>query len=628
MSLFEELKRRNVFRVGVAYIVASWVLLQVAELVLDAINAPDWVIQAMLMFVVLGFIAAMIIAWAYEMTPDGIKRESDVVRDESITAKTAARLDRITIGLLVVVVAIVVVERFVLDSGPGAAPQQAQVQAEPVAETTEALTSASATRQNSIAVLPFVAMSSGEDDEYFADGLTEEILNSLAQLPELLITARTSSFHFKGQDIPVTEIAEKLGVQNIVEGSVRRSGDRLRVTAQLVRAIDGFHLWSENYDSTSEDTIQVQEDIAEKIAVAMNVVMDDEKRDAMRLAGLRNVDAFIAWQKAGRLFASAHDAFDMVADLEVANEYYQRVLEYVPGYAPAHTAQADLYIHQLLSDAGGIGDSNLSTEEIEIALESANMYVSRGLDSARSFSEENNLGIDLAFLSGNWRGVGSRLDRYMDDDDCNHPSWLPHLSLPYDYADRAKLRYRKIRTCDPMVSVSWFDESRAYLWDGEADEALRIATRGMEVAPGTWLSYYMIYSLLALQKFEEADHAIERYVDVELNVASLMGAKYAAMGNAELALEHLEQGNFLSEKNWWFKLSSYARLGDRENANEAAAIMDKHPFGTQSLATMTSWCMCGAPFDLEVAPNFAANLKEAGFDWPPPSPIHWPLKTW
>ena len=130
-------------------------------------------------------------------------------------------------------------------------------------------------------------MSSGPDDEYFADGLTEEILNSLAQLPELLVTARTSAFSFKGRDIPVQEIATALGVRHIVEGSVRKSGERLRVTAQLIRANDGFHLWSETYDSTSADTIAVQENIAEKIAVAMDIVLDEGKREAMRQAGLR-----------------------------------------------------------------------------------------------------------------------------------------------------------------------------------------------------------------------------------------------------------------------------------------------------------------------------------------------------
>src|SRR5690606_17370568 len=139
-------------------------------------------------------------------------------------------------------------------------------------------------------------------DEYFADGLTEEILNSLAQLPELLVTARTSSFAFKGQDLPIQDIASQLNVRHIVEGSVRRSGERLRVTAQLIRASDGFHLWSENYDSTEQDTIAVQEDIAEEIAQALNVVMDADKREAMRRAGLRDVAAFIALQKANELY--------------------------------------------------------------------------------------------------------------------------------------------------------------------------------------------------------------------------------------------------------------------------------------------------------------------------------------
>ncbi len=522
-----------------------------------------------------------------------------------------------------------VTERFILEARQsGDRPDQPVVtlaqspEASPAPDETDSV----AALNRSIAVRPFVAMSSGPDDGYFADGLTEEILNALAQLPELLITARTSSFHFKGQDIPVTEIAKKLGVHNIVEGSVRRSGDRLRVTAQLVRAADGFHLWSETYDSTSLDVIQVQEDIAEKIAVAMNVVMDDEKREAMRLAGLRNVDAFIAYQKAEKLFASAHDNFNLLEDLEAANAYYQEVLEHVPAYVPAHETQADLYIHQLLNDAAKLQDSNLSVEEMNEAQKGANHYVSQALDNARTFSEENSLGLDLAFLSGNWRGVGSRLARYVDEDNCNSPSWLPALSLPYGYADRIKLRYRKIRTCDPMVFASWFDETRAYLWDGDADEALRVATEGMEVA--TWLNYFLIFSLLAKGEFEETDHAIEKYFESNADVLALMGTKYAAMGNAELALQYLEQEAFEPGEDMFFTVIRYARLGDREKANEIAALTDQYPFGRQSLASMMTWCLCGAPFDLEVTPNFAANLKEAGHPWPPPSPIEWPLKDW
>ena len=179
-----------------------------------------------------------------------------------------------------------------------------------------------------------------------------------------------------------------------------------------------------------------------------------------------------------------------------------------------------------------------------------------------------------------------------------------------------------------MVSVSWFDESRAYLWDGDADEALRIARKGMETTPGTWLSYFLVFSLLAQEEFEEADHAIGKYFESNSDVMAITGTKYAAMGNAELALQYIERASFEPDGDWWFKLMNHARLGDLEKANEVATRMDTHPFGAQALASVMTWCLCGAPFGLEAAPNFAANLKEAGFDWPPPSPIKWPLKDW
>jgi len=283
MSLFNELKRRNVFKVSVAYIIISWLLAQVADLMLENFGAPDWVIKSFLGFLAIGFPLAVFFAWAFELTPDGVKRESEVDRSQSITHQTGRKLNNTILVIMAVALLWFAWDKFGTQQGPEPVSPPYADQTSSSEENTAPRTSQS---ERSIAVLPFVAMSSGPDDEYFADGLTEEVLNSLAQLPELLVTARTSSFHFKGQNKPVQEVAAALGVGHIVEGSVRRSGDRLRVTAQLVRAEDGFHVWSENYDSTSQDTIQVQEDIAEKIAVAMNVVMDDTKRETMRRAGL------------------------------------------------------------------------------------------------------------------------------------------------------------------------------------------------------------------------------------------------------------------------------------------------------------------------------------------------------
>ena len=533
MSLFEELKRRNVFRVGVAYIVASWVLLQVADLVLEAINAPEWVIQAMLMFVVLGFIAAMIVAWAYEITPEGIKKESEIQRDESITRKTAARLDKITIGLLVAVVGLVVVERFVVQPDQGEAPSQTTVQAEPDSNVEESVPTATFARSNSIAVLPFVAMSSGEDDEYFADGLTEEILNSLAQLPELLITARTSAFSFKGQDIPVTEIAEKLGVANIVEGSVRRSGDRLRVTAQLVRAVDGFHIWSQNYDSTSSDTIQVQEDIAEKIALAMDVVMDDDKREAMRASGLRDVEAFITIQKAREHYAHAHGEGVQLVELRSANVLYEKVLEAVPGYPPALEEHSDLYVHIINNHVVGIPMVNVSEEEIAEARKQMLVDVTLALDNARNFSEQNEFEINLSMLSGNWRGILPRLQRYSESVGCTSPTWAPQFALPFGDATAYAQRLAQVTDCDPLSSQNWFDESRAWLWAGELERSLQVARKGMEIAPGGWLSLGEQFSLIALGQFEELATLINQEIDHEDNRLMAQINRLAAMGQRE-----------------------------------------------------------------------------------------------
>ncbi|MDX1459867.1 MAG: hypothetical protein R3348_02310 [Xanthomonadales bacterium] len=631
MSFFDELKRRNVFRVAVAYIVAAWVVLQVADLVMDAINAPDWVLQAMLFFVVLGFFAAVIVAWAYEITPEGIKRESEVDRSASITHHTAAKLDRITIGLLVLVVAIILIERFVV--GPAATPaepatvQQAETTPEPSQPPAQ-----QAAMPNSVAVLPFVAMSSGKDDEYFADGLTEEILNSLAQLPELLITARTSSFSFKGQDIPVTEIADALGVAHIVEGSVRRSGERLRVTAQLVRAADGFHLWSENYDSTSQDTIQVQEDIAEKIAVAMDVVMNDEKREAMRRAGLRNVDAFILMQKADRMYESAHGSGNQDELLRQANELYDEVLALVPDHAKAHYRKSDRYIHLLSDDASGFYPERHSAEELKAAHDKAVQHVSRAAELARNFSEENNYSIDLAYLQGQMAGIGSRIDRFFDTDDCDDPGWLPALALAYGYAKALADRYREVRVCDPMFSTAWLNEVRALLWSDQPGEALRTAREGMEVAPSTWLSYYLVFTLMANRQFEEARDAVIRHMDLREDVLAFNGLIHAAQGEKALALELFEQSEdaLTGEKgtNEFWRMMAHARVGNLGEANEYAAFIDQHVFGPQTLLLSVMWCNCGAPFDLEATPNFAAMIEAAGHPWPPASPIEWPLKNW
>ncbi|MCH8278662.1 MAG: hypothetical protein IIC12_07015 [Proteobacteria bacterium] len=223
----------------------------------------------------LGFPFACLFAWAFEMTPEGVKKTAEVDRSTSITHSTGRKLDFVIIGALVVALGYFVWER--------------QELGEPSVEVA---------LDKSIAVLPFVNLSSDEEHEWFADGLTEEILNSLARTPDLLVASRTSSFQYKGQNTDVSEIAAALGVAHILEGSVRRSGNRLRVTAQLIRAHDGFHLWSETFDREPEDVIEIQESVAIEIANALKTAMDPEALRKMVSSGTAPVAAYEAYLEA------------------------------------------------------------------------------------------------------------------------------------------------------------------------------------------------------------------------------------------------------------------------------------------------------------------------------------------
>lgn len=621
MSLINELRRRNVFKVGIAYVIVSWLLAQVADLMLENFGAPDWVIKSFLGFLIIGFPLALFFAWAFELTPEGVKRESQVDRSQSITQKTGQKLNHSIMVIMAIALAWFAWDRF--GKTPEAivpSEETAVVASEPAKEPVATV--------KSLAVLPFVAMSSGADDEYFADGLTEEILNSLAQLPELLVTARTSSFHFKGQDMPVQEIAATLGVQHIVEGSVRRSGERLRVTAQLVRAADGFHIWSENYDSTSEDTIQVQEDIAEKIAVAMNVVMDDKKRETMQQAGLRDVEAFVSFQKARELFAKAHSDDDQIKYLRRANQLLETVMEIVPSYPPAYIDHSDLYVHMLLNDATRQPMNGVTEQDIAEALDNAIADMSAAAEHARNLSERNDIELDLAYLTGNWHSLQGGIERFLADSGCNQAQWAPGIIAVYGMADRYTARATEVRKCDPMRSHSWFDESRAFLWAGDKSEALRVAREGNEVAPGGWLGLALVRALVANGLYEETDFAIKSTMRLPIDVIVSGITKSTAMGDREASARLFEEFKNDPLASVFWESIYYAWIGDRVNANRLAAEIDEHPFGSPSLQLLIYWCACGAPWDLEVTPNYAARIKDAGMPWPPASPITFPLKDW
>ena len=268
MSLFNELKRRNVFKVGIAYLVVAWLVMQFADVVLNNITAPGWVFQALMLILAIGFPFAVIIAWAFEMTPEGIKLESEVDRSDSITPQTGRKLNFMIISVLVLALGYFTFDKFVLTPGRDAALVEATTQAiSEQAVTEEAL----AQSDQSIAVLPFINMSDDSNNEYFSDGLSEELLNLLAKVPELHVTSRSSAFAFKGEKIDIPVVAKKLNVAHILEGSVRKSGDQVRITAQLIEAKADKHLWSETYDRSLDNIFAIQDEIAAVVVAKLKV---------------------------------------------------------------------------------------------------------------------------------------------------------------------------------------------------------------------------------------------------------------------------------------------------------------------------------------------------------------------
>jgi adenylate cyclase len=628
MSLFNELKRRNVIRVGIAYAVVAWLVMQFADVVLNNITAPEWVFKSIMLLLAIGFPVVLVFAWAFEMTPEGIKREKDVDRTQSITPRTGKKLDRIIIAGLVLIIVGMGIERIwfagqdepaATQKAPEAGPAQAETSA--VAATVE-----DTDHRESVAVLPFTAMSSGEDDGYFADGLTEEILNSLARLPELLVTARTSSFHFKDQNLPVPEIAATLGVKHVVEGSVRRSGERVRITAQLIRAEDGFHLWSQTYDRTLEDVFAVQEDIAENIAETLNVVLNEDKRKQMNDARIKDVEAFIAYQKGVEMMARAHSTSDPAELLPEANRYFDQALAIVPTITNAQLERTDLFGHIIYNNA--IGAKSYTPAELHSALEEILTGLSQAARSAPSEAQRAYIEAERAEFSGDWSGIPANLDRAFQTDECFTLNWAASLAGVFGWAEQVSAHYERMVRCDPLSGLYVSMAAQFLLW-AEPDKVVELTTHFLdEVAYQPWVDDMRFMALLASGKYHDAPGVYDPNPEGSYFTVPRKLFAYAMDNDIAKARDLLETTNKDTPVNDMDMLLVEAALGNREAANAYASRMDARFAGPFILAEAVKGCFCGAPFDLEATPNFKQRIEEAGFNWPPASPLKYPAKDW
>ena len=335
MTLIEELKRRNVFRVAGLYLVGAWLITQVASTVLPTFDVPGWALRGLIIVLAIGFVPALIFAWVFELTPEGIKRDAEVKPGESITPQTARRLDRTLLVVMALALAYFAFDKFVLS--PRRAAEGEEKGSDPFSgRTTYPGTTRSQSEKGSdpisgksIAVLPFVNMSSDAEQEYFSDGMTEEILNALAKVPGLAVTARTSVFSLKGAKKDVREIGTLLGVAYVLEGSVRKAGDEVRITAQLIRAENGFHLWSETYDRKLDHVFALQAELAGAIAKALALPLGVGGDAALVNQRMEDPEAYALYLQARAAYRARGEG------VKRSIELYREVLKRDPKYAPA-----------------------------------------------------------------------------------------------------------------------------------------------------------------------------------------------------------------------------------------------------------------------------------------------------
>ena len=339
----EELKRRNVGRVAILYLVIGYLILEVFGVFVHLLELPAWIGRSVVLLMVIGFPVALLVAWIYEITPEGLKPTEEVAPQKSIRYQTGKRLDRAIIAALAIALSYFIVDKFWLSAHKS--PVRAEAAAEPVAapvstpqqsaslpatNSTLPPTLPAVTPRNSVAVLPFLDMSEKHDQEYFSDGLSEELIDMLVKVPGLSVPARTSSFYFKGKQVTIAEIAKALGVAHVLEGSVRKSGNALRITAQLIRIDNGYHVWSQTYDRKLDDIFKVQDDIARSVVSALKVALSSSS--VIRPIGTQSVEAYTLYLQGKAV--SQHSMRDSPEE-KIATDYFRQALKIDPAFALA-----------------------------------------------------------------------------------------------------------------------------------------------------------------------------------------------------------------------------------------------------------------------------------------------------
>ena len=598
MSLFAELQRRKVFRVTGAYLVASWGLMQGADFLISALDLPDWTPRLILVLIIIGFVPVAIAAWALEITPDGIKLQRDVDQDDSKAPAKKSKIDYVIVGVLSLIIIGLIVER-VFFADVSAPPQE---------------TAANNEIPKSVAVLPFADFSPERNLEWFADGLAEEILNALARTPDIMVSSRTSAFAYKGRDADVQAIARELGVAHVLEGSLRGGGGRMRITAQLIRASDDFHLWSQTYDVDVDDVIGVQEDVSLKIARALQTTLDPDALQDMMRVGTRSVSAYQAFIRGLGLRSQALRFAD-TSKYEQAYEQFERARTIDPGFAAAHRESADYWMVLLNPTRGGSSADLPPREVLAHFLERNEMAI----DASKNAVDEHDGRGRRAAVELRLRAAIRNFSAYVDARPGNYRAWhelliVAQLAEERSIADSALQTLRSGGEFDRFAATTYLSTSYRF---GEASSAADYGLAALQRWPNDAGLYYQTHrSLLWAGRVDEAAELVAKMNETTANNPLVRARQACAEGRRDEVLQILEEvrsGNSDTIASEWIILML---LGETERATELLQAFEANGVPYQ----LGSWLVFHT-FDPEPFPSLVQILQRENVQRPPAAAI-------
>ena len=578
-NFFSELKRRNVYKVAIAYVVGGWALSQGIAQVFPVFDVPNWVIRLIVLLIILGLPVALVLAWMFEVTPEGIKRTEDVTLSDERAPKKHIWIYVVVIGGLLSI------GLFLL--GRYSAGNKVTV------------TSPNESSSKSIAVLPFDNLSRDPDNAYFCEGVQDEILTRLAKIADLKVISRTSTQHFKSTPDNLPQIAKQLGVAHIVEGSVQKANDQVRVNVQLINALTDAHLWADTYDRKLTDIFAVESEIAKTIAETLQAKLTGSEKASIAKTPTVNPDAYELYLK-GRFFWNKRTG----DDLRKSIEYLKQAITKDPGYALAYAGLADSY--GLLRFYGGASPA----ESIVPAAAAAE----KALELDDSLAEPHaSLGLIATEELEVHRGV-SELERavQLNPNYATAHHWLALAFTALGQSDRSIKELKRALELDPLSMAINADLSIGYLYARRYDEGEAQARKALEIDPRSFLAHY--YLGMALQLKGQLKEAIPEFQKaVELNhdpycIAMLIQG-YARNGQADEARKLLAQLNEMAKSaevpEYAFALA-YTSLGDKDRA--IAALEHGFSGGNKSYLFL----LPGDPLldDLRGDPRFEALVQK------------------